>query len=42
MSFGNHVAHPGSLLLQNVVFTIEFLGSLQVILKEKERANADL
>jgi len=36
------VAHPGSLLLQNTIFTIELLGSQQVALKEKERANADL
>jgi len=28
--------------LQNVVFTVELLGSQQVTLKEKERANADL
>ena len=42
LSSGNHVAHPGSLLLQNIIFTIELLGSQQIALKEKERANADL
>ena len=41
-SSGNHVAHLRSLLLQNIVFTIEFMSSQQVTLKEKERDNADL
>ena len=28
--------------MQNVIFTVELLGSQQVVLKEKERANAGL
>ena len=42
LSSGIHATHPRSLLLQNVVFTTELLGSQQVTLKDKERANTDL
>ena len=42
LSSDNHVAYLKSFLLQNVVFTVEFLGSQQVALKEKERGNDDL
>ena len=41
LSSGNHVAHLKSLLLQNIIFTVEFLGSQQVAPKEKKRANVD-